>query len=108
MQEKIELARWLELQYIEWMRRRGSVSTQREFAEYLGLDPVQLSHYLNARRKRPDQKAIEKMADKLGPEVYDVLGLARPDAQLRELTGMWHTLDQATKDRILQIAKEQE
>ena len=48
------------------------------------------------------------MADKLGPEVYDVLGLARPDAQLRELTGMWHTLDQATKDRILQIAKEQE
>jgi transcriptional regulator with XRE-family HTH domain len=106
--EKQGLARWLEIQYIEWMRERGEVVSQREFAEYLGLDQVQLSHYLNARRKNPDPDAVAKMADKLGPEVYDILGLARPDPQLQELTSIWHKLDKDVKDQILQIAEKRE
>ena len=104
MKNKSEFANWLEVQFINWMRERGEVTTQREFAEYLGLDQVQLSHYINERRKKPDKKSLIKLADKLGPEVYDVLGLARPDPQLKRLTSVWHLLSQDQIERILAIA----
>lgn len=104
MKNKSEFANWLEKQFINWMRERGEVTTQREFAEYLGLDQVQLSHYINERRKKPDKKSLIKLADKLGPEVYDVLGLARPDPQLKRLTSVWHLLSPDQIRRILAIA----
>ena len=104
MSQSQTFAKWLELQYIDWMQKKGEISSQRDFANYLGIDPMSLSNYLNAKRKSPDQETVEKLADKLGPEVYDVLGLARPDPQLQELTSMWHKLDQETKDEILEMA----
>jgi transcriptional regulator with XRE-family HTH domain len=105
MKHKEAFAKWLERQYIEWMSDRGEVASQREFAEFIGIDPMNLSNYLNAKRRMPDQESIKKIAEKLGPEVYDVLGLARPDPQLQRLTSMWHKLDQETKNRILNLAK---
>jgi transcriptional regulator with XRE-family HTH domain len=108
MSNKSGFAKWLEIQYLDWMHKKGEVTAQREFAEYLGLDPVQLSHYLNARRKMPDANIIEKLALKLGPEIYDVLGLARPDSQLKQLTAVWHLLSQNQIKRILAIAFDEE
>ncbi len=105
MDKKQAFAKWLEIKYIEWMRERGEVASQRAFADYLEIDPVSLSNYLNAKRRMPDEASIEKIADNLGPEIYDILGLARPDPQLQELTSIWHKLDQETKDKILQTAK---
>ena len=102
------LAKWLELKYIDWMKERGEIVSQREFADFLGIDPMNLSHYLNAKRKVPDQESIKKIAEKLGPEIYDVLGLARPDPQLQELTSIWHKLDQDVKNKILRIAEDGE
>ena len=107
MKSKSEFARWLELQYVDWMHERGEVTTQREFAEYLGLDQVQLSHYINERRKKPDKVALEKLASKLGPEIYDVLDLARPDLDLKQVTAVWHLLSEEQKERIMAIALEE-
>lgn len=99
------LSHWLEMKYIEWMGVEQGIKTQREFAEFLDIDPVRLNHYFNGRRKISDPGTIDKFAEKLGPEIYDVLGLARPDEQLQELTSKWHLLDQSTKDEILSIAE---
>lgn len=105
MSEVNKLASWLEKQYIDWMAKEKQVKSQREFAELLGIDPVKLNQYLNGRRKMPDLETVNLIAEKLGPEIYDILGLARPDPQLQALTHKWHTLDQATKDKILEIAE---
>lgn len=105
MSTKEDFAKWLERKYIDWLREKGEIASQREFAEYIGIEPMNLSNYLNAKRRMPDPDSVMKIAEKLGPEVYDVLGLARPDPQLQKLTSMWHTLDQETKDRILAIAR---
>jgi transcriptional regulator with XRE-family HTH domain len=99
-----ELSKWLEIKYIDWMKKMGEVASQREFAEYLDLKPVSLSNYLNGKQM-PVGGTVEKLADKLGPEIYDVLGLVRPDKQLQELTSVWHKLDQEIKDQILRMAK---
>jgi transcriptional regulator with XRE-family HTH domain len=106
MKEKNAFAKWLELQYINWMKDRGEVISQGEFASYLELDPMNLSNYINSKRKMPDPDSIEKIAAKLGPEIYDVLGLARPDPQLKQLTAVWHLLSQDQIRRILAIALE--
>ena len=108
MKSKSEFANWLEGQFINWMQERGEVTTQREFAEFLGLDQVQLSHYMNERRKKPDKVSLEKIAARLGPEIYDVLGLARPDPQLKQLTSVWHLLTSDQIERILAIAFDEE
>ena len=105
MKEKTGFAKWIEIKYIEWMKEKEQIHSQREFADYLGIDAMSLSHYINARRKMPDQDSIKKIASKLGPEVYDVLGLARPDADLKQVTAVWHKLNDQTKHRILEIAE---
>jgi transcriptional regulator with XRE-family HTH domain len=86
------------------MKKEGRIKSQREFAEFLGIDSVKLNQYLNSRRKKPDTETVKAIASALGPEIYDVLGLARPDPQLQELTGIWHKLDQETKSKLLEIA----
>jgi transcriptional regulator with XRE-family HTH domain len=100
------LSDWLTKQYIDWMDEQGEIKTQTEFAEWIGIDKVTLSRYIGGRRKNPDKETIKKIADKLGPEIYDTLGLARPDPQLQELTSIWHMLAEKTKEDILETAIE--
>jgi len=87
---------------------KGEIKSQREFADFLDIDKVALSRYFNGIRRNPDPDTVIKFADKLGPEIYDILGLARPDPQLKELTSVWHKLDPAIKDKILRIAEDGE
>jgi transcriptional regulator with XRE-family HTH domain len=102
---KPPFAKWLEKKYIAWLQDRGSIATQKEFAEYLYLDPMTLSHYINGRRKMPDKYSLAKIAERLGPEVYDVLGLARPDKDLKQVTAVWHKISDEAKNKILEVAK---
>ena len=100
------LSEWLQRKYINWLSMKGEIKSQREFADFLDIDKVALSRYFNGIRRNPDPDTVIKFADKLGPEIYDILGLARPDPQLKELTSIWHTLDQDRKEKILRIAEE--
>ena len=101
---KTNFSEWLQMKYIEWMAKEGVIRTQREFADYLDIDKVTLSRYINAKRKHPDPLTIDKLADKLGPETYDILGLARPDPMLQQLTSVWHRLSEEKKHSIMEIA----
>lgn len=75
------LSEWIRQKYIEWLTSEGQIRSQREFADYIGIEKVALSRYLNKNIKTPDPETVEKIANKLGPEIYDVLGFARPDEQ---------------------------
>lgn len=71
----MEFKEWFNQQFAEWRgtSRRG-VS---DFAEYLGLKQPQVSDWLNGRYK-PRGENADLLAGKLGPEVYDALGIRRP------------------------------
>ena len=105
---EMTLSEWLQRKYINWLSMKGEIKSQREFADFLDIDKVALSRYFNGIRRNPDPDTVIKFADKLGPEIYDILGLARPDPQLKKLTSVWHKLDQHKKDKILRIAEEEE
>ena len=90
---------WLEKNFVEWMAQAGKVRTQADFAEWLGIHKTQLNMYLTGNRT-PTGENVDKLAAKLGPEIYDLLGLARPDPLLQYVTHNWHKLPEETQNQI--------
>lgn len=66
--------------YLDWQKQSGRSQAQGKFAAYLGVSASSLSDWLNGAYAPSGAKNISALAEKLGPEVYDVLGLARPAA----------------------------
>jgi len=71
----------LNKKYVEWRGDAiGHERSQKEFAEWIGVSNSLLTFWLKPNGKIPKHKAtIDKLVTKFGPEVYDWLGLARPD-----------------------------
>jgi hypothetical protein len=74
----LTIGTWLDKKFREWENARGRKSTITAFAKYLEIPSGLLNKYMNDRNK-PEGKNVEKLASKLGNEIYDLLGLARPD-----------------------------
>ena len=70
------------------------------FANYLGISPPLLSHYMNGVRK-PSIDTVHVLAEKLGNEIYDVLGFQRPDPALQKLIAKWEVLSDQEQREIL-------
>ncbi len=74
---EMKLSTWLLAQFENW--KSETDKTLADFAAYLDVPPTSLSNWINAGSKmRIDN--VSKISEKLGPEIYDVLGLRRPDA----------------------------
>jgi transcriptional regulator with XRE-family HTH domain len=95
-----DFSRWLEQHFLAWQHRAGTRCTQADFAKFLGVSPVLLSHYLNGRRK-PSNKVIVKLAERLDPTVYDLFALLRPDPGLRFISLNWHKVEPNTQAEII-------
>lgn len=101
---KTEVSDWLEQKFLEWRasnrNRRAGVT---QFAEYLGLSRDVLNSYLS-RGSKPDGENLEKIAGKLGDEIYALVGKTPPDPLLRMLIGLWSQLNDETKRRLAEDA----
>jgi transcriptional regulator with XRE-family HTH domain len=75
--------------FLEWQIAEGDKRSIKEFAKYLDVKDSALSHWMNEIRKKPDAQSLHKLSLKLGLEVYDVLGLPRPDADLAYISQHW-------------------
>ena len=95
---------WLEQQYLTWEAQTGHRQTLQKFAEYLGISNSLLSHYLSGSRQ-PSKESLEKIADKLGDEAYDVLDHPRPDPLLRDIICKWGKLSDDQKREIREIVE---
>lgn len=72
----MEFADWLNKKYISF--RGNSRATISEFAQFCGVPQSAMSKWMGKGGEKPARKNIAKLASKLGPEVYDLLGLPRP------------------------------
>lgn len=95
-----DLPAWLEQKYLSWQEARGRRATLGQFAIYLGISPPLLSHYLNGLRK-PSGDNVHKLATRLGPEVYDILGLQIPDPRLRFISRNWARLSTEQQQQLI-------
>lgn len=97
--EQMTFSQFLERKYLEWQQREGGRKTVKEFAAYIGVSQSTISMWWNEDRK-PEGDNLRKLAEKLGIEVYDILGIPRPDSDLLYLQSIWQDLD-PEKRRIL-------
>ena len=105
MPERIATSKFLNKKFLEWQMEAGQRRTQTEYAEYLGVAPGTLGHWMNGIRS-PDYDSVEQLSKKLGPEIFDVAGYLRPNPQLRKVVSIWHKLDERGKTIILNIVTE--
>jgi transcriptional regulator with XRE-family HTH domain len=103
MEKQKLVSRWLTKRFIEMQDRRGERMTVRQLAEYLDVPEGALGHWLNGIRAPTKREYIDKLAV-LGLEIYDILGLPRPDFSFRTLTAVWGRLSEDKRQRLLRSA----
>jgi transcriptional regulator with XRE-family HTH domain len=96
---------FLELKFLQWQQESGGRKTVREFAKYIGVGQSSISMWWNGERL-PEGENVQKLAQKLGLEVYDVLGLPRPDANLHYLQKHWDDFSPEVQRTLREQAEE--
>jgi transcriptional regulator with XRE-family HTH domain len=72
---------FLNKKHVEYNNQIGRPAKMKEFAAYLDVPPTSYSNWVNSGSV-PSLTYVNKMAKKLGMEVYDAAGYARPTPQL--------------------------
>jgi len=106
-ERKEKLARFLNDSYLDFARERGIYTSLAEFAKWLDIPNTSLSQYMNMVRL-PSGKNVYKMGDKLGPPIYEILGLPMmvPDNEgAKFIISHWHELDEEAQEKFVQILK---
>ena len=100
------LSDWLEQRYLAWRsqqdRNNDSVSA---FARYLHVSQSLVDAFMNGRRSSMSQATADRIADKLGDEIYDLVGLPRPDPVQRRLEGILYSLSEDSKKKLMDYAE---
>ncbi len=100
---EMKFSQYLEIKFLEWQQSEGGRKTVRQFAAYIGVSPASITQWWNENRV-PEGENIQKLANKLGVEVYDVLGLPRPNENLYYLQKEWDSFSLDEQKRIRDFA----
>ncbi len=76
---------WLNQKFTEWESIQGHKQSYYAFAHYLEVSQSGLAQWMLGTGS-PGGDDLLNLASKLGGEVYDVLGLPRPNAEVQRLT----------------------
>lgn len=79
--DEMTFPEFLEKKYLEWQLKEEGRKTIVQFAAYIGVSQPILSMWLSGK-KRPGVDNIKLLAEIFGDEVYDSLGLPRPNPYL--------------------------
>lgn len=96
-------SKYLRHKFWEWQKEVEKPMRWNQFAEYLGVSPQTMSSWVNGGVLPGAEHAL-RLADKLGYEVYDILGIEPPiSRQLLEIDGKLDELP--PEDRALLIGE---
>lgn len=104
----VSLAAWLNQQFLDWERKEGKRKTATAFAQYLGIPQSSLSSWMSSAYP-PSGENVQKIAERLGYEIYDILGIDRPplaDSRLAYLASVWNNLDEEYRERLYDQIRE--
>lgn len=76
---------WLNHKFSEWEKSQGGRQSYYAFAHYLEVSQSGLGTWMTGG-ENPAGDDLIAIAEKLGPEIYDILGLPRPNAEVQRVT----------------------
>ena len=99
-----KLAKWMNQQrfIFETTVRRGR-GTIEDFAQYIGISGINLGRYLEGKQM-PSEKTADKIAEKLGTEIYSIMGRGERmpnDPVLVEIVRGWKFLNKDERKNLL-------
>lgn len=97
--------KFLESKFLEWQREQGGRRTVTEFARWIGVKQSSVSMWWNGANE-PSDESIRLLANKLGLEVYDALGLERPDPDLHYIQSNWEQYTSAERRALREQAEQ--
>jgi transcriptional regulator with XRE-family HTH domain len=89
--KQMKFRNFLESKFIEWQNKTGKRRTIGEFAQFIGVRQSTLSTWWNTD-VIPSGESVRLLASKLGAEIYDALGLPRPNENLFYIQQNWDNL----------------
>jgi transcriptional regulator with XRE-family HTH domain len=99
-----EFSEWITRKFVEWQATQGRRKTIEEFANFIGVSRPLINMWMNANQK-PGKENIKLLAEIFGVEVYDSLGMERPNPYLERANRLWEFIPE---ERQKQIAEEAE
>jgi transcriptional regulator with XRE-family HTH domain len=90
---------WLNQKFNEWEKTQGRSQSYYAFARYLEVSQSGLSQWMTGGGT-PGGEDLLALASKLGPEIYDILGLPRPNAELQRMTVSFASLPADIRQRL--------
>mgnify|MGYP005815096153 CR=1 FL=1 len=73
---------WLNQKFTEWEKTQGHRQSYYAFARYLEVSQSGLAQWMTGSAT-PGSDDLAAIAGKLGPEIYDVIGLPRPSTEMQ-------------------------
>lgn len=96
----VTVADWLEEKFKVWSSDKPRRDrTLKAFARYIGI-PYDTFFYYIGKGGKPEGRNLELIALHVGIEIYDLVGLSRPDLRLIEIAHLWGRLPDDIKDAI--------
>jgi hypothetical protein len=74
----MEFSKFFKRAFLQWQLDQEEPRTVTEFSEWLGVSQQNASNWIRGTYKPRKMEDISRLAQKLGFEVYDALGLVRP------------------------------
>jgi len=96
---------WLNSKFIEWERKQGGKQSYYAFARFLEVGQSGLASWMSGSGT-PSGDDLISIAAKLGPEVYDVIGLPRPNADVQRLTVSFSNLPPDIRENLTRAIAE--
>lgn len=98
---KEAFAMWLEINFLEWQADIKKRASLQDFADHIGYSRPLISLWLGGQRL-PTEEGIARLAELFGPEIYDIMGLNRPDPDLQRLSKIWKHIPDNIRQSIVQ------
>lgn len=98
---------WLNQKFSEWEKAQGRSQSYYAFARYLEVSQSGLSQWMIGNGA-PGGDDLTNIGKKLGVEIYDVMGLPRPNAnpQVQRFTASFANLPAEIRDKLTNAVME--
>ena len=91
---------WLNQKFVEWEKMQGGRQSFYAFARYLEVSQSGLGQWMTGSGT-PGGDDLLSIASKLGPEIYDVIGLPRPNEEAQRVTVSFASLPPDIRQKLV-------